>query len=182
MPATVNAGDLLLMFFAADGTGTHTTPAGWTLRGSANNTAAAVRSSVYEKVAVGTEGGTTVNVTMSLSGNPMSLVARYQAGTFTAGVANAQSVVNAVASQAAPNLTPAWGALNTGWIIWAMNFNSTAISSYPAPNNNASHAGGGTLQDAFSTRDQNTATLTGGTVTWAGSTYGTIHKIGIRPI
>jgi hypothetical protein len=61
MPATVNAGDLLLMVFANDDATTQTTPTGWTLldSGSPNNQ---VYGGVYAKDAAGTEGGTTVDV------------------------------------------------------------------------------------------------------------------------
>lgn len=57
MPATVNAGDLLIIIVAwAASPGTVTTPTGWTLGGTTNIV------SVFTKIAVGTEGGTTVNV------------------------------------------------------------------------------------------------------------------------
>jgi|GEM_PF-1238937 len=64
MPATVNAGDLLIVLFSNDGDETVTTPAGWSLLASdANGTQ--VRLSVYYKIAAGTEGGTTVNFVTS---------------------------------------------------------------------------------------------------------------------
>jgi len=59
MPVTVNAGDLLIVLFTNDGSATVTTPAGWSLLASDDNTA--VRCSVYYKIAVGDEDGTTVN-------------------------------------------------------------------------------------------------------------------------
>ena len=58
MPATVDAGDLLLMHFVNDGNATVTTPAGWTLLNSTLN-GTQVRSGWYYKLAAGTEGGTT---------------------------------------------------------------------------------------------------------------------------
>jgi len=60
MPATVNAGDLLIVLFTNDGSATVTTPAGWSLLASDDNEPH-VRLSVYYKIAAGTEGGTTVN-------------------------------------------------------------------------------------------------------------------------
>jgi len=60
MPATVNAGDLLIVIFTNDGNAGVTTPAGWTVLASSGG-AAAVRLSVYYKIAAGTEGGTKVN-------------------------------------------------------------------------------------------------------------------------
>jgi hypothetical protein len=63
MPATVDAGDLLIVIFTNDGNATVTTPAGWSLLASNDNTA--VRCSVYYKIAVGDEDGTTVNFVTS---------------------------------------------------------------------------------------------------------------------
>ena len=64
MPATVNAGDLLIVLFTNDGSATVTTPAGWTSLASTAN-GIEVRCSVYYKIAAGTEGGTTVNFVAS---------------------------------------------------------------------------------------------------------------------
>jgi len=64
MPATVSAGDLLIVLFINDGSATVTTPDGWTQLASIAN-GAAVRLSVYYKIAAGTEGGTVVNFVTS---------------------------------------------------------------------------------------------------------------------
>lgn len=66
MPATVNAGDLLLMVFANDDATTQTTPTDWTLldNGSPNNQ---VYGGVYAIDADGTEGGTTVDVVTAIA-------------------------------------------------------------------------------------------------------------------
>jgi hypothetical protein len=64
MPATVNAGDLLIVLFTNDGSATVTTPGGWTPLASTAYESV-VRLSVYYKIAIGTEGGTTVNFVTS---------------------------------------------------------------------------------------------------------------------
>lgn len=66
MPATVAAGDLLVVVFANDSSAT-TTPSGWSKvgNGSANSGNSAVY--VFAKVAAGTEGGTTVNCATALA-------------------------------------------------------------------------------------------------------------------
>ncbi len=66
MPATVDAGDLLIVLFTNDGNATVTTPSGWTLLASTADWPH-VRLSVYYKIAGGTEGGTTVNFVTSAS-------------------------------------------------------------------------------------------------------------------
>jgi hypothetical protein len=63
MPATVDAGDLLIVLFTNDGDATVTTPGGWSLLASDENTA--VRCSVYYKIAAGDEDGTTVDFVTS---------------------------------------------------------------------------------------------------------------------
>ena len=65
MPATVDAGDLLIVFFTNDGSATVTTPGGWTALASNENTA--VRCSVYYKIASGDEDGTSVDFITSAS-------------------------------------------------------------------------------------------------------------------
>lgn len=65
MPATVNAGDLLIIVFANDdapGTSDVTWPGGWT---EIHNATSIIRLSVAYLVADGTEGGTTVDVVTS---------------------------------------------------------------------------------------------------------------------
>ena len=57
MPATVNAGELLLLFFQENGTSAVTTPSGWSIV-----VARFGGSIIYGKVAAGTEGGGGVNV------------------------------------------------------------------------------------------------------------------------
>lgn len=66
MPATVNAGDLLLALVATDGNPTITTPSGWTLLLSVPSSIEPAFG-LYGKVAAGTEGGTTVNWVTSAS-------------------------------------------------------------------------------------------------------------------
>ena len=64
MPATVDAGDLLVTLVATDGSATLTTPSGWTNLSSVPQSTT-VRGSCSYKIAVGTEGGTTVDFVTS---------------------------------------------------------------------------------------------------------------------
>src|SRR5690349_17425685 len=64
MPATVNAGDGLIVIITTDGSATITVPVGWKeLYTEANGTA--LRGSAYVRVGRGTEGGTTVDFVTS---------------------------------------------------------------------------------------------------------------------
>ena len=66
LPATVSAGDLLVIFITSP-TKTATTPSGWTLAGTASYsyTYGTGNSYIFTKIAVGTEGGTTQNIVFS---------------------------------------------------------------------------------------------------------------------
>ena len=61
LPATVNAGDLLLLIFANDGNTVQTTPSGWTALDKQTQ-GNQVYGGVYALDAAGTEGGGTVDV------------------------------------------------------------------------------------------------------------------------
>jgi hypothetical protein len=60
MPSTVDVGDLLIVLFANDRNESVTIPGGWTELAS-DASGPHIRSSVFYKIAAGTEGGTTVN-------------------------------------------------------------------------------------------------------------------------
>jgi hypothetical protein len=116
MPASVAAGDLLLMQFVNDGSATVAVPAGWTLLTS-NNNSTAVRSSWFYRIASGAEGGTSVDLVTSAAEHGAAQVHRFQSGTFDPAVAPAVAV--ATGSSVSPNppaLSPAWGEADTYWI------------------------------------------------------------------
>src|SRR5687767_7989130 len=65
LPATVNAGDLLIVCITVDGTPTLTWPGDWTAL-VANTTATAVVMGCRYKIADGTEDGTTIDITTNV--------------------------------------------------------------------------------------------------------------------
>ena len=119
MPATVNAGDLLIVLFTNDGGATVTTPAGWSLLAS-DTGGPSVRLSVYYKIAAGTEDGTTVNFVTSASEQAAAQVYRI---TDWQGTTPPEISTAATATSTAPDpafLDPAgWGVSNTLWLAVA---------------------------------------------------------------
>ena len=119
MPATVNAGDLLIVLFTNDGDATVTTPSEWTELAS-NEADGAVRLSVYYKIAAGTEGGTTVNFVTSASEQAAAQVYRI---TDWHGTTPPEISTAATETSTAPDpafLDPAgWGVSNTLWLAVA---------------------------------------------------------------
>ncbi len=101
MPASVQAGDQLVLVATTNTAATHTTPTGWTLRGSAAD-GTQMRSSVYTRTATAGLAGTTVRVTVSTtSKTSLSLVAYSDAAPVTV-VASAVHGTTIVGSHTAP--------------------------------------------------------------------------------
>ena len=119
IPATVNAGDLLIVLFTNDRNESVTTPGGWSLLASDAN-GAHVRLSVYYKIAAGAEDGTTVNFVTSASEQAAAQVYRISSwhGTTPPEISTA-----ATGTDTAPNpasLNPAgWDVAETLWLAVA---------------------------------------------------------------
>jgi len=146
MPATVSAGDLLIMQFATSAAVgiTHTTPSGWSLlltNVGAIAGGSSFRSSIFYKIANGSEGGTQVSVAVSASVRRAAIVNRIAAGTFdTAAPLSGSSVyVAATPNPDPPVHSPPWGAGKTLWIVGYGQRNSPGSSfvvQYPYPQGN----------------------------------------------
>jgi len=134
MPATINAGDLLIVLFTNDGSATVTTPAGWSLLAS-NARGTAVRCSVYYKIAVGDEDGTTVNFVTSANEQAAAQVYRI---TNWHGTTPPEISTAATGTSMAPNpasLNPAgWDVADTLWLAVAGQDrgDQSGTTAYPA--------------------------------------------------
>jgi hypothetical protein len=119
MPATVDAGDLLIVLFTNDGNTAVTTPDGWTELAS-NEYTIAVRLSAYYKIAAGDEDGTTVNFVTSTNQEAAAQVYRI---TNWHGTTPPEISTAATGAGTAPNpasLNPAgWDVADTLWIAVA---------------------------------------------------------------
>jgi len=134
MPATANAGDLLIVLFTNDGSATVTAPDGWSLLAS-NATGTAVRLSIYYKIAAGTEGGTTVNFVTSAAEQAAAQVYRI---TDWHGTTPPEISTAATGTSTAPNpasLDPAgWDVADTLWLAVAGQDrgDQSGTTAYPA--------------------------------------------------
>jgi hypothetical protein len=101
LPATIGAGDLLIMTLRSAGADTHTTPAGWTaliLNNQADASTANQTTSIFYKLATGGEGANvTVNCTTSLK---FATIARRITGAADPAVQPPQLSTIAVATTA----------------------------------------------------------------------------------
>ncbi|WP_051277325.1 PKD domain-containing protein [Marmoricola sp. URHB0036] len=116
VPATVAAGDQLVLVATNAGTATQTTPAGWTLIGTTTD-GTEMRSSVYTRTAAAGLAGTTVRVALSaLSKTSLSLLAYADAAPVTV-LANAVQGTASVTVHPAPavNVATAGSAVLRYW-------------------------------------------------------------------
>src|SRR3990167_10102338 len=143
MPATVNAGDLLIVLwtFRTTGSATTTTPTGWTKLGSqANTTSNSCELAIYAKDAVGDEDGTTVDFVTSAGKNAAASVYRITGWRDSGTLANDVEVGFVQQANSAnpnpPSKNPTnWDVEDTKWIAVAAyngDDNATLTSGYPA--------------------------------------------------
>jgi hypothetical protein len=192
MPATVVAGELLLIFFSSDANTNANTPAGWAVVGSSVQ-GSNVRASSYAKIAAGTEGGTTVDVTTSSVEQGAAQVYRIQGAYeltgagFVEGVAgsNANSGVTTVDP---PSVTASWGADNNLFISYiASSTNGTVVSGpsgwgTPAKTNEGSANNTNSAQVFTSALTTNAATGDPGVWTLSAASLPTAYTtVVVRP-
>uniref|UniRef100_A0A6M3M546 Putative pectate lyase n=1 Tax=viral metagenome TaxID=1070528 RepID=A0A6M3M546_9ZZZZ len=158
MPATVDAGDLLLALFSNDGGDVVTTPGGWGLVFSAQVVAQAsrVRFGAYAKVAVGTEGGTTVNFVTSGTEMAAAQVYRIQAGTWWGALAGVEAATPSDCGSVdsrypdPPSFAPSWGALDTLWVACYGADDDDAATGYPGSYTDGTYTPSGTATGSCS--------------------------------
>lgn len=116
MPATVDAGDLLMVFISTRVATGAFTPTDWTQL--ALETGPSNSSGIYIKVAVGNEDGGTVDFNGS-SAEGAADCYRITAWGGTTSDVEVSTVVSAVGATADPaSLTPSWGAKDNLWLIF----------------------------------------------------------------
>lgn len=133
MPATVVAGDLLIMAVVVGDAWSWSGPSGWTaLRSLSLN---GIGSNVFYKVAAGTEGGTTVSVSVGETVWMAAQVIRMQAGTFntTTPLAIATAATGSSSQPNSGSLSPSWGSASSLWISVAAGnmISEVSVSAWP---------------------------------------------------
>lgn len=184
LPATVNAGDLLVLHIGLDGTTvTVTGPAGWTLKWTTQG------MGCWVKKADGTEGGGTATVTSSASEAGAAQCIRVT-GWFgdLSGVEAGTTATGSSANPDCPSLTPSWGAADTLWmaLVGARDDDAT-VSSYPASYSGGTDTVSGIgvanegAEVGYAYRQNNTATENPGTFTLSESESWIANTLAIRP-
>jgi hypothetical protein len=182
MPATVNAGELLLAFAAFDMTATITTPSGWSLLVDFGQSLSEVFS-LYGKVAAGTEGGGTTDFVTSTAQRGSVHVIRVSSWAgHLGGLMIAQGVINSTT----PYAGMTWGATarDTLWIASAAKSSATVWGTGPTgySNTNATNAS----EDSTASASIVTATRTNSAAGELTSTFWGVTApsmlIGVLPV
>jgi hypothetical protein len=195
MPATVAAGDLLLMLYSYDdNTATVTDPdgaGGWTQIAVGNSGSGGVTGSVWAKVATGTEGGTTVGFTTSTSQSASAQVYRVLAANWSGDITNngidvATGTGATTANPDPPALNPAkWDTENALWIAYSAGSTFTAVTTYPTNYVNgaivAGNSGAAGASTSSATRALSASSEDPGTFTMSASNSGIPFTIAVRP-
>jgi hypothetical protein len=128
MPATVVAGDLLLIIFSTDTSQTAlapTTPTGWTQLISNATGGSVSQVTIYGKVATGAEGGTTVDVVTANATRAASIIYRIDRWFGTLSGVTVTGGVNATSTTPdPPSHTPGWTDRSLWFAVWGATGNS----------------------------------------------------------
>lgn len=115
MPATVNAGDLLVLGISFYVGGAITTPAGWTALCVDTIITGTSHCAIYGKLAVGTEGGTSVNVATAnpaLGASHVYRITGWNNISLAIGVASGTPATGTSANGNPPSCSWTWGVLD----------------------------------------------------------------------
>lgn len=134
MPATVNAGDLLLLFFSANDSPSISTPSGWTK--IYDHSSFGIEGACFAKDADGSEDGTSVSVSIAASKPACAQVMRFSGwhGTISGGVEGTSRDESGGTIPDPPNLTPSWGGAENIWIA-VRHSGSDDVTSSSGPAN-----------------------------------------------
>lgn len=189
MPATVAAGDLLIILLSLGwGGGTRTEPSGWTTKFDTVN-GTDVAGCCYIKDAVGNEDGTTVDVVTSDGTAGVAQVFRIAAASWDGDIANVQVGTSATGTGApdCPAVTPSWGAADNLFIAVGFQDNADDDATAAPTNysnfqfNDEAHVGSGSSIET-SRRELNSTTDNPGAYTGPTFRSYVANTIVIKPV
>lgn len=186
LPATINAGDFLLVAFTCGNasaptvTWDNTTAGTWTSIGTAVQGAGNVRGSYYSKVADGTEGSAALSIGLSASAQASWIIWRITGCEGTVEIASAGGTTATVTF---PALAPTWGAEDTLWLAVAHMANSPTVSTYSTSYTDPTRsAGSGASRNTTESCERllNTSSETPSAWTLSGGTQHVQFTVAIR--
>jgi PKD repeat protein len=132
-PAGVAAGNGLILIATSAANAPQTAPAGWTLVGTQSNST--MYTSVWERVAAGTDAGSKVTVTFGTSATKGTLQLLAYSGTSASGpvlAARAAATTGSVSLTSYPSPTTTIGS-SGAWVVSFWAARSSAITTWTAP-------------------------------------------------
>lgn len=188
LPATIDAGDLLLMLWTNDGGDTPSTPTDWTSLYKVTESGSAVTFAAFAKSADGDEDGGTVTVTTGTGEDSAARVYRITGwgGTISTDIDVATSDEGLTDAADPPNVTAGWGSADNLWFIHLATSPSDAVSSFPTnyTTNGASTGSGTASSDASvhaSYRTNAASSENPGTFTLSGFNNSLVATLVIEP-
>ncbi len=191
MPATVDAGDLLVILYTTDGNTAPTVPAGWTRPTNGTATQGTnVTGSVFVKDAAGTEDGTNVNIsTGAASEEAAAQVIRIPASKWEGNIASVEIPTAAATASSTTHNPPSanptgWDVENTLWISYVAGGAFTGVTAYPAMELGYHTSYGSAASDASvssSLRQINAASYDPSSYTVTPTNPGVAFTIAVRP-
>lgn len=189
MPATVDAGDLLFAFVSVRNAGTwNTIPTGWVKIVEQAGGGSVGETSVFYKIADGSEDGTTPTWITSVGTSGAWQVVKVTGwhGTTPPEVGTPSS--GDASSANPPNLAPSFASEDILWIVVAGHSAASAAAFTAAPTNytgfanNGASSGGAACSIASAARQLNAASEDPGTFTAGGSNrWWASVTIAVRP-
>ena len=134
LPATVPAGSRIVIEISVSsgGTNTMTAPSGFSVISGAAQASATCNGSAFYKDADGSEGGTSVTVTLASATTSHVAIAYCVTGHDAATPPEAASTTGTSTTPNPPSLTPSWGSAENLWFAaYGSRINTTAVSGYP---------------------------------------------------
>lgn len=176
LPAGINAGDLLLVFFCSDGNPVITFPGGWTQLFQTIS-GGLVAFCCWYRIADGGEGAT---ITVNTSLNQKTAHTSYRITGYSAVPEVGVSATGVSANPDPPNLAPSWGAKDTLWFAsCGYDDGAKTVNAYPANylngrndrSNSVTGCGVGTAERDLNASPENPGTFTlSGADEWVANT------------
>lgn len=134
LPASTPAGSTILFKIAVSSgsANTMTASGGFVAVSGAAQATTTMNGSVFYKIADGSEGGTTITVTLSSASTSHVAEAYCVTGASTSTPPEAASTTGSSTTPDPPSLSPSWGSANNLWFAgYGSRLNSTSVSAYP---------------------------------------------------
>lgn len=175
MPATINSGDMLVLFVASSSAmgAVSLSTSGWSFFLTSDGT----RFAAY-KIADGTEDSTTTTLTTANSvRTSYGVYSYYNHGSVAPQVAETTGTSN---TPDPPLLTPSWGANDAAWLAVETNNSYQATQGISGYENLGQQASNSPYLAVYASSGAGVSTINPGSMTIAGSASWRAYTIGIK--